>query len=62
MVNCAWEDFGEWSECSASCGGGTRTRTRVVSIPSENGGDECTGDATETENCETQECPAGSKK
>ena len=60
-VNCVWGDFSDWTACSATCDGGTKTRTRIIAIPEANGGAVCTGDATETKNCETQACPAGGK-
>ena len=42
------------------CGGGYRTRTRSVAIPEADGGEKCTGLATETEQCNANAC-AGSK-
>ena len=44
--------------CSARCSGGTQTRTRACDNPApENGGAECSGDATESRGCNTQPCP-----
>jgi hypothetical protein len=59
-VDCVWGEYGEWSTCSATCGGGTRTRTRPEDIPASNGGGICTGSATETGTCNPDACP-GSK-
>ena len=57
-VNGGWSDFGPWSECSANCGGGTKTRTRTCTNPAPaNGGADCVGDATETQDCNTHKCP-----
>jgi len=56
-VDCLWGSYGEWSNCSKTCGGGERTRTRNETTPASNGGQECDGDSTETENCNQEECP-----
>ena len=47
-----WSEFGDFSSCSATCGGGTRTRTRTCE-----GGNDCPGSDTETEDCNTDACP-----
>ena len=57
---CVWGKYGEWSACSATCDGGSRTRTRPEGRPASNGGAACSGSATETEACNTEICP-GSK-
>ena len=49
-VNGAWT---AWSACSATCGGGTRTRSCTNPAPA-NGGLACAGSASET--CNTQAC------
>ena len=59
-VDCVWGEYGEWSTCSVTCGDGSRTRTRPEATPASNGGDPCTGSATETETCNLNACP-GSK-
>ena len=57
-VDGGWSDFGAWSECSADCEGGTQTRTRTCTNPAPaNGGADCVGDATETQDCNTHGCP-----
>lgn len=58
-VNCEGE-WGEWSECSLDCGGGTRTRTFNVKVAAQNRGLECSNPAigdVETESCNTHQCP-----
>ena len=49
----SWTSWTEWTQCSASCGSGSRLRMRSCS------GDNslCVGDLTETEACETTDCP-----
>ena len=60
-INGGWSDFGDWSECSAACEGGTQTRTRTCTEPApENGGTDCVGDSTETRECNIQDCPGNS--
>ena len=59
-VDCVWGEYGEWSTCSATCGGGSRTRTRPEATPASNGGAPCTASATETGTCNPNAC-SGSK-
>ncbi|KAL5268608.1 hypothetical protein ACHWQZ_G002453 [Mnemiopsis leidyi] len=57
-VDGGYSDFGDWSECSAECGGGTQTGSRTCTNPAPaNGGADCEGDSTETRECNTQGCP-----
>ncbi|XP_063690486.1 uncharacterized protein LOC134823063 [Bolinopsis microptera] len=57
-VNGGWSNYGEWSECSKTCGGGIQTRTRTCTNPAPlHGGTECAGDSTETQPCNTESCP-----
>ena len=52
---CEW---GEWSRgaCSVSCGGGFRIKTQLWQ-PKEGNVEECSGYASEYEDCNTNECP-----
>ena len=57
-VDGGWSEFGDWSDCSATCGGGTQTKTRTCNNPAPaHGGLDCQGESGETQNCNTQECP-----
>jgi hypothetical protein len=55
-VDCVVSDWTDWSQCSAECGGGTRTRARSIEVDPLRGGQACP-DLEETEACNTQECP-----
>ena len=58
-VNGGYSDFGDWSECSAECEGGTQTRTRTCTNPAPaHGGADCVGESSETRNCNTHPCPS----
>lgn len=46
-----WNAWSAWSACTASCNGGTQTRTRTCPC-----GSDCTGPNTETQNCNTHQC------
>ena len=50
-VNCQWGNWTEWSNCTASCGGGTQMKSREIAIPVENGGMNCTGMDEMIQNC-----------
>jgi hypothetical protein len=56
-INCQgyWDNNGDYSPCSAPCGGGTQTRTWTTTAPEAYGGEPCPG--TETRECNTQPCP-----
>jgi len=57
-VDGGWSDFGEWSECTVKCGGGTQTRSKTCTNPAPaNGGKACEGDAQESKACNTEACP-----
>jgi hypothetical protein len=57
-----WGDWEEFSECTATCGGGNQIRARECkSLDPENGEINCeteTEHYTETVACNTQACPS----
>ncbi|XP_022080242.1 SCO-spondin-like isoform X2 [Acanthaster planci] len=57
-VHGGWSGWGAWSECSVTCGGGSITRSRACDDPAPSwGGDDCPGEAEETEVCSPDPCP-----
>ena len=56
LVHCKWDAW-EVGECSVTCGGGNRTKTRTEKVSSSFGGEECEGLSSITETCNVQECP-----
>jgi len=55
--DCSWAPFPAWTSCSETCGDGTRTRTRTHDVTVIGSGAPCTGNSTETENCNLGMCP-----
>ena len=56
-VDGGWSEWTVWGTCSVTCGGGTESRTRTCTNPvPQNGGAECTGPDTESQDCNTQAC------
>ncbi len=54
-VDCVVSDWSEWGTCSATCGGGTQTRTRTVITPAAYGGAPCPA-MSDYQSCNTQAC------
>ena len=55
-LDCQVSDFGPWSACTKSCGGGDRSRSRLVLTPAMGAGAACPP-LTEIEACNVQGCP-----
>ncbi|XP_053393892.1 SCO-spondin-like isoform X2 [Mercenaria mercenaria] len=51
-----WKMWTNWGDCSVTCGGGLRNRTRECIEP-EFGGASCVGPAEEAEPCNEHNCP-----
>ena len=56
-MNCAWSNWGKFSECNKSCGIGSKERTRTVATTAKNGGNECIGRNRDKESCTLRACP-----
>ena len=52
IIDCSFT-WSEWSNCPPRCDGGVKTRKAIISIPHQNGGDECPADE------EMPCCPTG---
>lgn len=62
-VDGGYGEWSDWTECSASCGGGYQTRTRLCDSPApDHGGNDCEGASTDCQLCGMEmclnECPA----
>jgi len=55
----SWSDFGTCSPTTGTCGSGTQTRTRPITLQASNGGTAC-GPTSETQGCEVTCCEMGS--
>ncbi|XP_066028698.1 coadhesin [Pocillopora verrucosa] len=61
-IDGGYTEWSEWSECTATCGGGSRSHSRTCTNPSpKNKGKTCIeqdlGPNMESEECNTQDCP-----
>ena len=61
-IDAEWQEWGHWSQCTASCGQGSKVRARACSEPAFGGNEQCPGNYTEAENCETSKCPGSSHR
>jgi hypothetical protein len=55
-IHCSITSWGEWSACTATCGGGSHTHTREVTAHAQHGGFECPS-LSESSDCNTEYCP-----
>ena len=51
-----WQAWGEWSQCTTSCGAGSKFRSRTCSEPTVGGDQKCPGKSTEAAPCMISEC------
>jgi hypothetical protein len=58
-VDCVENDWGPFSECSKTCGSGTKIRRRTIKTPQQGSGIPC-GPLEETVSCNEQPCSGGS--
>jgi len=55
--DCWMDEWMGWTMCTATCGNGTRFRTRLYKMEATNGGDACRGRTKEEEKCNLGKCP-----
>ena len=52
-----WTSWSLWGQCSATCGGGIKERSRSCTDPAPaHGGATCSGEGNEKQNCSTSAC------
>ena len=57
-----WSNWGDWSTCTKTCGGGEQIRNRACEVPSlkislSKKSSVCPGDSTEKRTCNKNSCP-----
>ena len=55
-VDCELSEFTEWTECSVSCDGGQRYRSRDIARAASHNGKSCSGHLRETQSCNSIPC------
>lgn len=56
-IDCEWGHWVEWSACSATCGGGDRSRSRLIKVAPRHGGKLCEAlPMSEVAPCAVQPC------
>ena len=55
-VNCEWSSYGNWSECSVTCGNGQKRSNRTILKPALHGGIDCEGNSSKVEKCISEAC------
>ena len=56
-ADCKWSAYSTWSDCSVTCGDGTKFATRKIVQNAVNGGNECLGDSKKVTPCNLGPCP-----
>ena len=59
LVNCQWSPWGEWSQCSNTCGTGHKQKSRWIKTNAKNGGEPCQGSDTQIDVCVNRPCTEG---
>lgn len=54
-INCVWGGWGDWSECTATCGGGEKHKHRDILVAAQNGGS-CDGAHNLYSSCSLYAC------
>lgn len=49
--DCLWMNWGEWSDCSVTCGNGSMSRVREIAMLAIDGGADCTGPTNQNITC-----------
>lgn len=53
-----WSEWSDYSDCSVSCAGGEKTRSRTCTEPEPAyGGADCEGESEEMDVCNEDPCP-----
>ena len=56
LVNCKWSNWGNYSACPVTCGGGTQIKIRTKLVVEDHGG-VCHGLSHQERQCNTYPCP-----
>ncbi|XP_074091879.1 papilin [Macrotis lagotis] len=59
--NEGWGVWGEWSQCSRTCGGGVSFQERHCHFQRRDGGSSCIGPTRNYRICNTESCPQGAR-
>ena len=55
-MDCQWQEWGPWSQCSSTCGNGQRSSLRIVKQEAKNGGEPCNEIFEKHETCTNSQC------
>ena len=55
-VNCVLNQWTKWSECTTTCGTGSKTRYRSIVLKASYGGKNCSGVTEMTISCRERPC------